>query len=108
MLFRSMWLRADNGKEINADEALRLAQKCDVGGYSDWRLPTIAELKAIHDPSAVHHVVNGIELQYCTVWSGDRPRSGICHAFNFCTGIVQTDDRAYRSINRALLVRDAR
>ncbi|MDF3128163.1 DUF1566 domain-containing protein [Kiritimatiellaeota bacterium B1221] len=41
-----MWTR-DPGEKITLDEALAGAETCRVGGYSDWRLPSIKELYSL-------------------------------------------------------------
>lgn len=100
-----MWLRVDNGREVNADQAIVYAGDCTAGGFSDWRLPTIEELRTLYEPTSKNHVISGMDLKACSVWSADRPRSGVCHAYDFCSGKTRTDDRAFRSIHRVLLVR---
>jgi len=41
-----MWTQ-DPGEKMTLNEALENATKCDTGGYSDWRLPTIKELYSL-------------------------------------------------------------
>jgi TIR domain/Protein of unknown function (DUF1566) len=48
-----MWTIEDNGKDINWHEANEYAKRLRLGGYSDWRLPTIEELEKLYDPKAV-------------------------------------------------------
>src|SRR5205807_1728009 len=43
-----MWTRRDNGEDINWREANEYAKKLALGGYSDWRLPTIDELEKLY------------------------------------------------------------
>jgi hypothetical protein len=45
-----MWTIQDNGKNINWHEANEYAKQLRLGGYSDWRLPTIEELEKLYDP----------------------------------------------------------
>jgi Protein of unknown function (DUF1566)/TIR domain len=44
-----MWTIKDNGKDVNWHDANKYAQKLRLGGYSDWRLPTIDELEKLYD-----------------------------------------------------------
>ena len=45
-----MWTRRDNGEDINWREANEYAMHLRLGGYADWRLPTIEELEKLYDP----------------------------------------------------------
>ncbi|MDM8516361.1 PEGA domain-containing protein [Desulfobacterales bacterium HSG16] len=44
-----MWAAKDNGKNINWNDAKRYCESYSGGGYSDWRLPAIDELKGLYD-----------------------------------------------------------
>jgi hypothetical protein len=41
-----MWIQA-RGNKVNWDSAFILAAQCSVGGYNDWRVPTIKELYSL-------------------------------------------------------------
>jgi len=43
-----MWVK-ERGPTVTWDEAMRGAASCRVGGYSDWRAPTIKELYSLID-----------------------------------------------------------
>lgn len=46
-----MWTINDNGKPVSSWQAARrIAKRKTLGGYSDWRLPTIEELEDLYDP----------------------------------------------------------
>lgn len=47
-----MWTRKDNGYDINWDDADRYCEGLKLGGYTDWRLPTMVELLDLYDPNA--------------------------------------------------------
>jgi hypothetical protein len=49
---RLMWVGKDNGKDINWSRATKYCRDLRLGGYSDWRLATIDELKGIYDSAA--------------------------------------------------------
>ena len=45
------WAKADNGSDVNWNQANSYCSNLRQGGYSDWRLPTIEEMQGIYDPS---------------------------------------------------------
>jgi hypothetical protein len=45
------WTKADNGSDVNWNQANAYCSNLRLGGFSDWRLPTIDELQGIYDPS---------------------------------------------------------
>lgn len=47
-----MWSKSDNGADVDWDQAVLYSRNLRLGGYSDWRLPTIEELAALYDPTA--------------------------------------------------------
>jgi len=47
-----VWAATDNGKDVRWSGAVRYCRDLRLAGYSDWRLPTLPELKGIFDLSA--------------------------------------------------------
>jgi len=47
-----LWTRRDSGKDVSWKKAVDYCRDLRLGGYSDWRLPSLAELKGIYDPNA--------------------------------------------------------
>jgi hypothetical protein len=47
-----MWAGKDNGKDVDWQKATKYCRGLRLAGYSDWRLPTIDELKGIYDKNA--------------------------------------------------------
>jgi len=45
------WTKADNGSDVNWNQATDYCSSLRLGGYSDWRLPTTDELQDIYDPA---------------------------------------------------------
>ena len=113
-----IWVGKDNGKDINWHNAMKYCRDLRLGGYSDWRLPTLAELKGIYDRSAVApgragpgtgrafswHIKGNLFLTGVQ-WStsqrvDDRGRpNGFAWYFDFNNG-VQNDDDAGRITGR--------
>jgi serine/threonine-protein kinase len=46
-----MWAKADNGRDLNWRGAISYCRNLKLGGYSDWRLPAINELRGIYNPA---------------------------------------------------------
>ena len=44
-----MWTAKDNGKDINGHKAIKYCRNLHLAGYSDWRLPNMAEIQGIFD-----------------------------------------------------------
>ena len=74
-----MWADHDNGAEIDWHGARRYVESYSAGGYKDWRLPTIAELKGLVNtgPRRVMRdcgglsVVQSIRLTCIRMWAAD-------------------------------------
>lgn len=47
-----MWTGSDNGSDVNWNQAREYCAKLQLAGDTDWRLPTIEELRAIDEPDA--------------------------------------------------------
>jgi formylglycine-generating enzyme required for sulfatase activity len=67
-----MWMNKDNGKHVTWVEAQDFCRASRIGGYSDWRLPTVEELKKIYEgkrefdekPGIYHHQERHFPLGY--------------------------------------------
>lgn len=46
------WVARDNGKDVSWKSAVKYCGNLRLGGYSDWRLATLDELKGIYDKNA--------------------------------------------------------
>lgn len=46
------WAARDNGKDLSWKGAVKYCQNLRLGGFSDWRLATLAELEGIYDKNA--------------------------------------------------------
>jgi uncharacterized protein DUF1566 len=67
-----MWTKEDNGSKINWHEANQYCRDMKLKDYSDWRLPTIEELRGIFDKTqnvGGYHIKGGIHLSLCCEWS---------------------------------------
>lgn len=68
---RLMWAARDNGSDINWNDAKRYCETYRGGGYSDWRMPTVAELKSLcySDATLKGITMTGGESPF--VWSSE-------------------------------------
>ncbi|MCX5899509.1 MAG: DUF1566 domain-containing protein, partial [Proteobacteria bacterium] len=67
------WTPDPGQKNITWDDAQAYVQGLKTGGFSDWRLPTRAELKSLHDPSirAEIKIDPLFQLSACCPWTGE-------------------------------------
>lgn len=109
-----MWAGKDNRRDANWHQAVSYCRDLRLGGYSDWRLPTIDELEGIYDKGAespgenpsshwhgsepmTYHVKGGLFLTG-DAWSStqrvdDRGRSnGLAWYFDFLNGRRNSED----------------
>jgi hypothetical protein len=117
------WAARDNGKDVNWKGAVQYCRTLPIGGYSDWRLATLDELKGIYDENAsspgragkrsvTWHVKGNLFLTGHP-WSSDHRsddrgrNSGYAWFFNFNDGRSDNDPSGfpYPSSKRALCVR---
>jgi hypothetical protein len=61
------------GEEVNADHAEKLATECRLGGFEDWRLPTVEEEFVIRDRTRLAPAMNPADFPrqpaYGWVWT---------------------------------------
>jgi uncharacterized protein DUF1566 len=91
-----MWMKQDYDEDVTWQEATDYCRSLQLAGHSDWRLPTLVELRAIYDASAhvlghgadpVHYHVKGNLQLSDTIWSSSQGEaSGEAWLFNFFLG----------------------
>jgi hypothetical protein len=66
-----LWTLKDSDHRVNWDGAVNYCQSLQTGGASNWRLPSIEELRAIQVPETDAGIKGGIALQDKgeTIWS---------------------------------------
>lgn len=71
---RLMWPTRDNGLDVEWAEAADYCATLEHGGWTDWRLPTLAELEAIEAMWSLrpYKTADPIGLTSCCAWSSDR------------------------------------
>jgi hypothetical protein len=65
----TVWSLVTGREPVPWSEANEFCETLDTGGFSDWRLPTLFELEALHDPGADNSVQGPFDLDDCCAWS---------------------------------------
>jgi hypothetical protein len=84
-----IWSVKDNGSDMSWDQANNYCENSTLQGQTDWRLPTIDELKTLYDRSLSkkqYKAKGPIELGAASMWSGTKNNSGDAWNFNFFNG----------------------
>lgn len=69
------WMRRDSGGPLQWKEAVAYCQNISLGGFSDWRLASIADLKSLYNPDDEGiSVESGIQVYGSRPWSSDESR----------------------------------
>ncbi len=74
-----MWTQKDSyvdlGHSLNWNEAKEYVKELSSGGFKDWRLPTISELKEIYEPSKSNKDLFGGRVRLDPVFAERGPYS---------------------------------
>jgi len=110
------WTKQDNGSDVNWNQAIAYCSNLRLGGYSDWRLPTIDELQDIYDPgidipgqwpggdAITWHVKGNLNLTTWE-WSSSLKNAREAWLFYFANGMRYSLRLSESSTDRALCVR---
>ena len=103
-----MWTQKDSyvdlGHSLSWNESNDYVNELSTGGYSDWRLPTIAELKTIYEPSKLNKDIFGGKIKLDPIfakrgpysyWSSDTEGSCCARAMKFDYGNVRKQHRDF-------------
>lgn len=103
-----VWTQKDSyvdlGHSLNWNEANAYVSELASGGYNDWRLPTIAELKTIYEPSKLNKDIFGGKVKLDPIfaergpysyWSSETDGSCCARAITFDYGFVSRHHRNY-------------
>lgn len=63
------WADGSNGADVRWAEADAFCQDLELAGHTDWRLPSLAELEALHDPDQPGGMRAEISVDDCCLWS---------------------------------------
>ena len=106
-----MWAVKDNGNHISWPNALSYCQNYNGGGYTDWRMPTLAELTSLFAPGVKnrsgYYIAKLIDPTAATCWASDT-RGYEAARFNFTYGQVYWLRKSYSGATRVLPVRSGK
>jgi len=109
-----MWAAEDNGRNVTWQEAKEYCKSYRGGGYTDWRMPTLDELKSLYDKNKSGykqeciniagrevHITKFIHLSCCCPWTSET-RGSRAAKFNFFNGYrfwpQQSDYISFRAL----------
>ena len=103
-----MWAEKDNGVPIKWSDALSYCSNFNVGGYKDWRMPTLAELASLFNQNEKnkngYYIFRLISTTAQSCWASDT-RGNEAGRFNFTYGKVYWLRQFYSGPTRVLPVR---
>jgi len=103
------WTPRDNGGNVTWLHAEAYCSGLVLGGFDDWRLPTIEELGALYDASSVKRYKSkeGVDLTFHGIWSGDSSKhlGFAARYFDFSAGKALSANK--KALAHALCVRSA-
>jgi hypothetical protein len=79
-----LWSVKDSGSDTSWVQANNYCKNLTLGGYADWRLPTLKELETIYDKrqSKMYKIKAPFELTSESIWA-EATDSGNAWLFNF-------------------------
>ncbi len=84
-----MWAKEDNDADINLENAKKFCENFSAGGFSDWRLPSQAELATLYDEEQGakdnYSIISQISISGCCLWASDTRDSRVA-SFDFDYG----------------------
>ncbi len=103
-----MWADKDNGKPINWENGWQYCKNFRDGGYSDWRMPKLAELQTLYNPlngsKSDYSIIKLINTTAQSLWAAEA-RGFEAARFNFTYGRTYWLRKTYSGPTRVLPVR---
>jgi hypothetical protein len=105
-----MWTAADNGSGVSWIQAQRFCRSLTLGGFKDWKLPSIDDLQAMvggADSQSAYRIKAPIKLTGWQWSSTPGKQNGEGWALDFGDGARASVAAGDSGLNRALCVRRA-
>ncbi|MBU0965586.1 MAG: DUF1566 domain-containing protein [Proteobacteria bacterium] len=104
-----MWAAKDNGRDITWADARVYCVDYSGGGYTDWRMPTQAELAGLYDKEepGPNHITPFVKLSKCCPWAIETRGSEATH-FSFSDGYPFWGSQSGSLNDRVLPVRSGK
>ena len=103
-----MWARNDNAADVTWSKAGLYCEELETGGYTNWRLPAIAELESIEAKWSMRpfKTVDPIYMSACCAWSTTQASGTTAYNVDFRYRRRFETNRGLSYNMRALCVRD--
>ena len=101
------WAAKDNGRDINWHNARAYCRNYSGGGHTDWRLPTVSELKGLYKAGIRYKKGDIINITACRPWASETRGSEAAYVY-FHPGGRLWDGLSYSNGDRALPVRSGK
>ena len=76
-----MWPLQDNGTDISWPAGKKYCDSFNLGGFSDWRMPTREELASLYDLQAAdssdYYITRAIKISACCQWAIDTRKARV-------------------------------
>jgi hypothetical protein len=102
-----MWPKRDNGRDADLRRAYAYCRDLQTGGFEDWRLPTLAELRSLEAiwGRSTYRIRGDLVLSECCIWTSDYDGSERASTYNFRSRQPFQTNAGYEIGLRALCVR---
>lgn len=103
-----MWQQGQSKRVKSLDEANNYVKMQDLGGYTDWRLPTVAELYDLHLAFDIHNNGNCELKSEGNYWSGEPDSEGRVGAWEMDDNCDPERQYAPKKVGRIRVIRDVK
>ena len=103
-----MWVASDNAIPISWPDAVEFCKNLRTGRYTDWRMPTLAELQSLYNPNEKnmngYHITSKIFTTAQSCWASET-EGYTAGRFNYAFGTTYWIRQSFSGATRVLAVR---